>query len=219
MTNVRASFSQAKTRLVTSTERAVRSAPDTGAECPGTKRGAAATNAADRHQRRSRHQSEERWRSTARVMVVGSIGMARATAEQQVAGEGAIPDRPHRGSGGRRGDGGYFFECDITDFEGTELPSLRIEAPGGPTRWNVAGGGTQEDARQAGVARSQRSAGRRPQPGRHVQPQPPAAEAMARTLNADDEGADHQHRADRRAEGWDRPPPTPPRRRASPACR
>ena len=51
LTNVRVSFSQEKTRLVTSTRRAVRSAPDAGTECPGTKRGAAATRA-----RRSRHQ-------------------------------------------------------------------------------------------------------------------------------------------------------------------
>jgi NAD(P)-dependent dehydrogenase (short-subunit alcohol dehydrogenase family) len=80
------------------------------------------------------------------VVVGGASGMARATAERIAASGGkvAILDRP--GSGG--GDvaaaiGGSFFECDITDFAGTEVAlTAAIEALGGlDVAVNTAGGG------------------------------------------------------------------------------
>ena len=83
----------------------------------------------------------------ARVMVVGGAsGMARATAER-VAAAGAkvaILDRPGtEGAAVAEAIGGYFFECDITDFEGTEQTvAAAIEALGGlDVGVNVAGGG------------------------------------------------------------------------------
>jgi NAD(P)-dependent dehydrogenase (short-subunit alcohol dehydrogenase family) len=83
----------------------------------------------------------------ARVMVVGGAsGMARATAER-VAAAGAkvaILDRPGtEGAAVAEAIGGYFFECDITDFEGTaQTVAAAIEALGGlDVGVNVAGGG------------------------------------------------------------------------------
>ena len=75
--------------------------------------------------------------------------------------------------------GGYFFECDITDFDGTtQTVAAAIEALGG---LDVGGERRrrrhrQEDARQARRGARPRvvPSGRRPQPGRHVQPQPAA---------------------------------------------
>jgi NAD(P)-dependent dehydrogenase (short-subunit alcohol dehydrogenase family) len=80
------------------------------------------------------------------VIVGGASGMARATAERIAAGGGkvAVLDRP-----GTEGDkvaaniGGFFFECDIMDFEGTEHALAgAVEALGGlDAAVNTAGGG------------------------------------------------------------------------------
>jgi len=83
----------------------------------------------------------------ARVMVVGGAsGMARATAERLAAGGAkvAVLDRPGTEGGAvAEAIGGHFFECDITDFEGTEQTvAAAIEALGGlDVGVNVAGGG------------------------------------------------------------------------------
>jgi NAD(P)-dependent dehydrogenase (short-subunit alcohol dehydrogenase family) len=83
----------------------------------------------------------------ARVMVVGGAsGMARATAERLAAGGAkiAILDRPGtEGANVAEAIGGYFFECDITDFDGTtQTVAAAIEALGGlDVGVNVAGGG------------------------------------------------------------------------------
>jgi NAD(P)-dependent dehydrogenase (short-subunit alcohol dehydrogenase family) len=85
--------------------------------------------------------------AAARVLVVGGAsGMARATAERVAAGGGrvAILDRP--GSDGAAvADAldGHFFECDITDFDGTERAvAAAVDALGGlDIGVNVAGGG------------------------------------------------------------------------------
>ena len=83
----------------------------------------------------------------ARVMVVGGAsGMARATAERLAAGGAkvAILDRPGtEGANVAAAIGGYFFECDITDFDGTTATvAAAIEALGGlDVGVNVAGGG------------------------------------------------------------------------------
>jgi NAD(P)-dependent dehydrogenase (short-subunit alcohol dehydrogenase family) len=83
----------------------------------------------------------------ARVMVVGGAsGMARATAERLAAGGAkiAILDRPGtEGANVAQALGGHFFECDITDFEGTtQTVAAAIEALGGlDVGVNVAGGG------------------------------------------------------------------------------
>jgi NAD(P)-dependent dehydrogenase (short-subunit alcohol dehydrogenase family) len=83
----------------------------------------------------------------ARVLVVGGAsGMARATAERVAAGGAhvAILDRPASdGASVAAGIGGAFFECDITDFEGTEQAvAAAVEALGGlDVGVNVAGGG------------------------------------------------------------------------------
>jgi NAD(P)-dependent dehydrogenase (short-subunit alcohol dehydrogenase family) len=83
----------------------------------------------------------------ARVVVVGGAsGMARATAERIAAGGGhvAVLDRPGTAGGDvASAIGGTFFECDITDFEGTaHALAAAIEALGGiDVAVNVAGGG------------------------------------------------------------------------------
>ena len=85
--------------------------------------------------------------STVRAMIVGGAsGMARATAERIAAAGGsvAILDRP--GSGGAAvatAIGGVFFECDVTDFAGTEaVIAAAVEALGGlDVAVNTAGGG------------------------------------------------------------------------------
>lgn len=80
------------------------------------------------------------------VIVGGASGMARATAERIAAkgGKVVILDRP--GTAGPEvaaAIGGHFFECDITDFEGTEqVLAAAVEALGGlDVGVNVAGGG------------------------------------------------------------------------------
>ena len=80
------------------------------------------------------------------VVVGGASGMARATAERLVAGGAtvAILDRP--GSAGAEVSaaiGAAYFECDITDFDGTEHAlAAAIDAMGGlDAAVNVAGGG------------------------------------------------------------------------------
>jgi NAD(P)-dependent dehydrogenase (short-subunit alcohol dehydrogenase family) len=80
------------------------------------------------------------------VVVGGASGMARATAERIAAGGGkvAILDRPGTdGATVAEAVGGWFFECDITDFEGTEQALVAaVEALGGlDVGVNVAGGG------------------------------------------------------------------------------
>lgn len=83
----------------------------------------------------------------ARVVVVGGAsGMARATAERIAAGGGkvAILDRPSsQGSSVAEAIGAAYFDCDITDFVGTEQAlAAAIEALGGlDAAVNVAGGG------------------------------------------------------------------------------
>jgi NAD(P)-dependent dehydrogenase (short-subunit alcohol dehydrogenase family) len=83
----------------------------------------------------------------ARVMVVGGAsGMARATAERLAAGGArvVILDRPAtEGANVAESIGGAFFECDITDFEGTEqVVGTAIASLGGlDVGVNVAGGG------------------------------------------------------------------------------
>lgn len=85
--------------------------------------------------------------STVRALIVGGAsGMARATAERIAAAGGkvAILDRP--GTDGAQvasAIGGVFFECDITDFEGTEaVIDAAVEAIGGlDVAVNTAGGG------------------------------------------------------------------------------
>lgn len=85
--------------------------------------------------------------STVRAMIVGGAsGMARATAERIAASGGkvAILDRP--GSGGEdvaAAIGGIYFECDITDYVGTEVViNAAVEALGRlDVAVNTAGGG------------------------------------------------------------------------------
>lgn len=87
------------------------------------------------------------------VIVGGASGMARATAERIAAGGGkvAVLDRP-----GTEGDkvaaniGGFFFECDIMDFVGTEHALAgAVEALGGlDAAVNTAGGGIAMKAQE-----------------------------------------------------------------------
>jgi len=86
--------------------------------------------------------------ATLRAMIVGGAsGMARATAERIAAAGGkvAILDRPaSAGAEVAASIGGVFFECDITDFDGTEaVIAAAVEALGGlDAAVNTAGGGT-----------------------------------------------------------------------------
>jgi NAD(P)-dependent dehydrogenase (short-subunit alcohol dehydrogenase family) len=80
------------------------------------------------------------------IAVGGASGMARATAERVVAGGGrvAVVDRP--GSAGAEvaaALGGSYVECDVTDFQGTELALAdAVSALGGlDAVVNTAGGG------------------------------------------------------------------------------
>ncbi|MCU1365345.1 MAG: fabG 19 [Ilumatobacteraceae bacterium] len=82
-----------------------------------------------------------------RAMVVGGAsGMARATAERIAAAGGkvAILDRPGSdGAAVAAAFGGLYFDCDITDYTGTEaVITAAVEALGGlDAAVNTAGGG------------------------------------------------------------------------------
>lgn len=88
--------------------------------------------------------------STLRAMLVGGAsGMGRAAAERLAAGGAAIAivDRP--GSDGAEvaaGVGGRYFECDVTDYDGTEAVLAKVveELGGLDAAVNTAGGGIAE---------------------------------------------------------------------------
>ena len=69
------------------------------------------------------------------VLVGGTSGMARATAERLSAAGAAIAilDRPGtEGAAVAQALGGSFFECDVTDFSGTEAVLAKaVEQLGG----------------------------------------------------------------------------------------
>src|SRR6185503_1421513 len=83
------------------------------------------------------------------ILVGGASGMARATAERIAAAGGtiAILDRPGS-EGGKIASalGGTYFDCDITDYEGTEAVIAKaVEELGGlDAAVNTAGGGIAE---------------------------------------------------------------------------
>ena len=73
------------------------------------------------------------------VAVGGASGMAKATAVRVVAGGGKVAVLDRAGSAGAEvaaALNGSYFECDVTDFDGTEhalaTPSARSAAS---TRW------------------------------------------------------------------------------------
>ena len=162
VTNVRVSFSQAKTRLVTSAGSEVRSAAErAGADRPG-RGGMMEINGA-------------------RVMVVGGAsGMARATAERVAAGgsEGGHP-RPSRHRRGRPSP-----RRSVATSSNATSPTSRAPSRPSPRRSRRWAGSTSASTPPAAASARGRSTrtgrarprdvppGRRPQPDRHVQPQP-----------------------------------------------
>jgi NAD(P)-dependent dehydrogenase (short-subunit alcohol dehydrogenase family) len=83
------------------------------------------------------------------IVVGGASGMGRATAERIAAAGGvvAIVDRPgSEGAEVAAAIGGHYFECDVTDFDGTEAVLVKtVEELGGlDAAVNTAGGGIAE---------------------------------------------------------------------------
>ena len=152
----------------------------------------------------------------ARVMVVGGAsGMARATAERLAAGgcEGGDPRPPrHRGCerSPRRSVATSSSATSPTSRD-EQTVAAAIEALGGlDVGVNVAGGGIGKktlDKHGVGARPRVVPSGRRPQPGRHVQPQPAAGrgDGEERAQRRRRARRDHQHRVDRRVRGPDRP--------------
>jgi NAD(P)-dependent dehydrogenase (short-subunit alcohol dehydrogenase family) len=80
------------------------------------------------------------------ILVGGASGMARATAVRIAGAGGSVAILDRAGSGGDEVAtelGGTFFECDITDFDGTEAVLAKaVEQLGGlDAAVNTAGGG------------------------------------------------------------------------------
>jgi NAD(P)-dependent dehydrogenase (short-subunit alcohol dehydrogenase family) len=80
------------------------------------------------------------------IAVGGASGMAKATAERVVAGGGTVAVLDRAGSAGAdvaAAMQGSYFECDVTDFEGTELALAdAVKVLGGiDAVVNTAGGG------------------------------------------------------------------------------
>ena len=200
VTNVRVSFSQVKTRLVTSGAGAVRSTPHAISNGMRT---------APRQRRNDGHQ----WRTgDGRRRSIGH-GAGDRGASRRRGSEGRHP-RPsrHRGGGRRRGDRWLLLRMRHHRLRGHRADRRRGHRGVGRARrrrerrrWRHR----QEDARQDRCGARPRVVppGRRPQPGRHVQPQPVAGrgDGEERTERRRRARRDHQHRVDRRVRGSDRP--------------
>ena len=131
------------------------------------------------------------------IIIGGASGFARATATRIAAGGGtvAILDREQSAGADVAAElGGSWHPCDVMDFEGIEVViEEAVAALGGlDFALNTAGGGKagRTVGRDGSVLPRRLPPHHRPQPGRHLQHDPPLRLAH------------EQERAERRGRAW-----------------